>query len=199
MKVAVVDYGLGNIQSMMEAIRYIGFEPVLDTDGSRVQHAGVIVIPGVAEFSTGIKNLCNRGLDDSLRRSGSRGQPIVGVCLGAQLLLEGSEESPEVPGLGLVSGRAVALNSRFARVPNQGWWLTTETGSLDEPGTHYYYSHSFWCDVVPLDAIRQRIATHAEHPVASYQFENYTGIQFHPERSGANGLQFLRSILANHA
>lgn len=197
MKVAVVDYGMGNIQSMMEAIKKIGFDPILDVNGSRMHNASVIVIPGVAEFSTGMNNLCSRGLIESIRGSGSRGQPVVGVCLGAQLLLEGSDESPEVPGLGLVAGRAVALNAGFARVPNQGWWLTTDTDSSDRPGTHYYYSHSFWCDVDSQESIRQRIATHAEQPVASYKFENYTGIQFHPERSGTEGLNFLRNVLQN--
>lgn len=197
MKVALVDYQLGNIRSMAAAIEHLGHEPLLDGDGSDFGKASVLIIPGVGEFGTGIRKLRDTGLDEAIVKHGSSGKPVVGVCLGAQMLLTGSDENPECGGLDLVPGWASALNSRLARVPNQGWWLTRDYADEGGRESYYYYSHSFHCEMEDPTSVCQRIVTHPERPVGSYQYLNFTGIQFHPERSGREGLNYLRSLLNN--
>lgn len=200
MTIAIVDYGLGNIFSVEEALRTIGLQAKLDIDGSQVRGCGIAIIPGVAAFGAGMKNLIASGQASAIVDHARAGGLIVGFCLGAQMLLDSSEETVGVSGLGLVPGTSVELNRSQCRVPNQGWIATVPAdGSRRPPGRectpHYYYSHSY---AMVVGAGVEQVAfgvTGEARILAHYRYENIQGLQFHPERSGPAGLALLAKIL----
>ena len=200
MTIAIVDYGLGNIFSVVEALQTIGLQARLDTDGSQVRGCAVAVIPGVAAFGAGMGNLVASGQANAIEDHARAGGLIVGFCLGAQMLLDSSEETVGVSGLGLVPGRSIELNRSQCRVPNQGWMATVPADGPGSPWNiesvpHYYYSHSY---AMVVGAGVEQVAfgvTGAARVLAHYRYENIQGFQFHPERSGPLGLALLAKIL----
>ena len=200
MNIAIVDYGLGNIFSVVEALKTIGFQARLDTDGSQIRGCAIAVIPGVAAFGAGMSNLAASGQASAIQDHARAGGDIVGFCLGAQMLLDSSEETAGVSGLGLVPGTSIALHRSQCRVPNQGWVATVPAdGSTTawrlESTPHYYYSHSF---AMVVGAGVEQVAfgmTGSAQFLAHYRYGNIQGFQFHPERSGPLGLALLAKIL----
>ena len=204
MKVAVVDYGLGNIYSVMAALQAVNVATVLDSDGSMIAKCDVALVPGVAAFGAGMSNLRESGQADALREHFASGKQLVGLCLGAQMFMDGSQETPEVPGLGFVPGSVVRLDEGKCTVPNQGWLRVSDSHTAEQltsratlGGEYFYFSHSYRMDI-RADVSTLGLATSGtETIVAIYQFGNVLGIQFHPERSGVRGLQFLSAVLAS--
>lgn len=204
MKVAVVDYGLGNIYSVMAALRAINVISMLDVDGSMIAKCDTALVPGVAAFGAGMTNLQQSGQADALREHFASGKKLVGLCLGAQMFMEGSEETPEVPGLGFVQGSVVSLDQRKCTVPNQGWLRVTQhrTSTNHTPqatlgGEYFYFSHSYRMDVGEDVSTLGTAWAGSELILAVYRAANVLGTQFHPERSGEKGLEYLSSILAH--
>lgn len=202
MRVAVVDYGLCNMFSVLAAIRECGHDPVLDIDGEQIPRAEVAVVPGVAAFGAGMTRLVATGQAAALLRRADAGDGMVGLCLGAQMFLDSSQEAPDTPGLGVARGRVVALDPTLGTVPNQGWTLVRSAGDTpsgflsDGDPEYYYFSHSFKCLVSPDSTEIATARSGAESILAAYRQENVVGVQFHPERSGAAGLAFLGRLLA---
>ena len=204
MKVVVVDYGIGNIFSVMAALGAIGVSHVHDTDGSMIGKSDLALVPGVAAFGAGLDLIRSSGQAAALDRHFAAGKPLVGLCLGAQMFLSASEEDPDAAGLGFVGGRVVALDGDRCRVPNQGWLRTRQSGphaagerSLVPGSPYFYYSHSYRMEIAD---VRSEVATAvagSESVLAVYREQNVTGVQFHPERSGPEGLAFLDRLLSS--
>lgn len=202
MKIAVVDYGLGNIYSVMAALQAVGLTAAVDLDGNTIEKSTIALLPGVAAFGPAMRNLRESGQADALSAHFSSGKKLVGLCLGAQMFLDSSVEAPGVEGFGFVSGEVVRLDEQHCTVPNQGWLRVADTadsliasslGNLNN--NYFYFSHSFRMQVGPSVTELGKAISGTEPILAVYQEGNVLGIQFHPERSGEMGLRFLSSTL----
>jgi glutamine amidotransferase len=177
--VAVCGYGAGNVRSVVLALQRLGADAVVTEDPAAVAAADLAVLPGVGSAGSAMARLRETGVDEALR---ARTGPTLGICLGLQLALEESEEDGGVAALGLVPGRAVRIKAD--RVPRIGW------AQLDDPsGDAYYFAHSYAAETPAA------IAT-SEGFVAEARWGSFTGVQFHPEKSGAAGGRWLERCLS---
>jgi imidazole glycerol phosphate synthase glutamine amidotransferase subunit len=174
-KVAIAEYGAGNVRSVALALRRLGAEVVDDVAG-----ADLAVLPGVGSARTALAGLRASGHDEALCARIEAGQPVLGICLGLQLALEWSEEDGGVAGLGLLPGRAVRL--REGRVPRMGW------SPVDPLGEAFYFAHSYACETAHATAWSEGV-------VAEARAGSFVGCQFHPEKSGAAGARYLARVL----
>jgi len=207
--VAVVDYGIGNLYSVRRALERCGGDVTLSSDPAALERAERLVLPGVGAFAGGMAGLRERGLVEPIRRYAASGRPLLGICLGMQMLATASEEFGIHEGLDLIPGRVRAVPDRDTagrphKVPHIGWTaLRTPAGAswresllADTPeGTWVYLVHSF--AVVPDDpAHRLANCEYGGHAVcAAIARGAITGFQFHPEKSGEAGLRILRRFL----
>jgi glutamine amidotransferase len=194
MRLVLVDAGGANIGSVRCALQRLGVEPVLSADAGTIEGADRVILPGVSTAATVMGRLHALGLVDVLR--GLR-QPLLGVCVGMQLLFEHSEED-DTPCLGLLPGRVRRIpGSAGIRVPHMGWNRLQLRGAdpllADFPdGDHAYFVHSYAADLTP-DCIAS--ATHGYEFAAAVRRGNVMGAQFHPERSAAAGARLLHNFL----
>jgi glutamine amidotransferase len=187
-KVAVLDYGMGNLRSVARALAHVGAEPEVTPDAATALRADALVVPGVGHFGACMRNLRERGLDAVVLRFAESSRPVFGVCVGMQVLFEGSEEDP-APGLGLLLGRSRRL-PEGVKVPHMGWntveWLSPHPYVREVPsGAYLYFVHSFAPDVGPETVGRTE---HGRPFAAAVARENVFATQFHPEKSGGTGL-----------
>ena len=192
--IAVVDYGAGNTRSVLRALEAVGSDARLVTGAEGLDAADRLVVPGVGASPSAVEALVTRGLWEPLRRWGASGRPLLGVCLGAQLLLDGSDEG-DAPGLGLVVGRCRAFPSASEggpqQVPHIGWnEVRTAGGRFDA-----YFVHGFWTDATP-DAIAGRTTVDGFTFPSLLRHGAITGTQFHPEKSGLVGRALLAAFAA---
>jgi glutamine amidotransferase len=191
---AIVDSGGANIASVRFALGRLGVESVLTTDPEIIRGAERVILPGVGSAAEGMRRLQDRGLVDVVR---SLTQPTLGICLGMQLLFEGSEEGPTET-LGMIPGRVSLLPaSPGVRVPHMGWntLQVSSTSSLLEgvtPTDRFYFVHSF---AAPTGDFTVATSTHGTAFSAVVRSRNFQGVQFHPERSGTAGARLLRNFL----
>ena len=197
--IALIDYKAGNLTSVRKALSFLGVDFVVPESPAECAGAQGLIVPGVGHFSATL------ALDDRWRRAildaVHAGTPLLGICVGMQWLFEGSEEAPDVPGLGLMPGRIARLETDAAarlKVPHVGWNALEirQPGRLLAglpPGAQVYFTHSYAAPVTDSCA-----ASTVHGTVFSSVVERDTvfGVQFHPEKSGANGLQILRNFLA---
>jgi glutamine amidotransferase len=199
--IGIVDYNMGNLASVKNAFRSLGEEAVVEPDPERFLHYDRLILPGVGAFGDAMEHLRSRGMDEALREYAQRGNPMLGICLGMQLLFDASEEFGEHKGLGLIKGHVQAFDtSRFAhplKVPHMGWnRMFTKEHPLFEhlDAEHYlYFVHSYHAvceeseDIIGRTEYGYRFASAVAH-------ENVMGIQPHPEKSHKNGLQILKNF-----
>jgi glutamine amidotransferase len=193
--IAIVDYGVGNIRSVERALGHVGAEPRLTSEGAELEQADGIVLPGVGAFAPALARLSERGLGRRLVELARRGKPILGVCLGYQLMFEESLEHGRHEGLGLLEGRVVEV-ANTERLPVIGWCRTRQIGPSPlwdgiEDGSYVYYVHSFTPESTP-----QAVACSDHSPAAAAADGNVMGTQFHPEKSGADGLRIYANFVA---
>jgi glutamine amidotransferase len=207
-EVVVVDYGVGNLLSVRRGLEYCGAQVVQTSDPDVVLRAGRVVLPGVGAFKNAMSALRALNLIDCLRETSERGTPLLGICLGMQLLLDESEEFGVTQGIGIIPGRVVAIpkndvNGSPQHIPHIGWnelrpsnggtWVGTPLERLSE-GSAVYFVHSFMS--VPADP-EHRLAdcVYGGHRIAAVvRSEATTGCQFHPEKSGEVGLRILQKF-----
>jgi glutamine amidotransferase len=186
--IGVIDYGAGNLRSVGNALERIGLAYVGCAEPEQLAAVERIVLPGVGHFGAAARNLESCGMRAAIRDAAAAGRPLLGICLGMQLLLDGSDEAPGGRGLGLIEGRSVRLEAR--RVPHMGW---NRTRWGDGAESFYYYAHSY---VVATDA-RFVVATcelEGRSLPAVVRHGSILGVQFHPERSGEDGLALLEEF-----
>ncbi|MGH8048878.1 MAG: imidazole glycerol phosphate synthase subunit HisH [Chthoniobacterales bacterium] len=202
--VTIVDYGLGNLHSVINAFSSLGAEIRIAESGAALDGADRIVLPGVGAFGDGMAGLRERGHAEALVRHAAQGRPLIGICLGAQLLMSTSEEFGTHDGLGIISGAVRQIPAEGVKVPLVGWRRLSEPadgrwgGSLldsRERGAWMYFVHSFHCEPEsPSDLLA--VAMHGPHPIhAAVRHGAVTGFQFHPEKSGAAGMNILKNFL----
>jgi glutamine amidotransferase len=190
---AIVDVGCGNIGSVGIAFERFGVVPVVTADPAEIRAAGKVVLPGVGAAGFAMERIRALGLERSLRELR---QPVLGICLGMQLLFEASEEE-ETACLGLIPGGVRRLEPAPGRpVPHMGWSrLEVADDTIGLAGGDYvYFAHSFACDDGPATLAR---AEYGRPIPAAVRSGNFTGAQFHPERSGAAGARFLEAWLGS--
>jgi glutamine amidotransferase len=194
MRVVLADYGAGNLRSVCSAFARAGAEPVVSVEPDEVRDAPLAVIAGVGHTGSAARGLEERGLADVLRGRVQAGRPLLGICVGLQLLFGESEEGGR--GLGVLEGRVERLRAR--RVPHMGWnCLAVRDGSrlltgLD--GADVYFAHSYAC--VPEEPVEIASVEHDGPLVAAVERGCVAGVQFHPERSAAAGARLLENVLA---
>jgi imidazole glycerol-phosphate synthase subunit HisH len=195
--IAVIDYNVGNVQSVCNAFRHIGCEVELSRDPARIREASGLVLPGVAAFGYAMEALGSAA--EPVKAAAAAGKPMLGICVGHQLLFDESCEYGPHRGLGLVRGKVVPVPPEQT-VPHMGWNLVELPSDMDlfaglGPAKHFYFAHSFHVQVQDPQA---KIAyTDYGFPLtASIQKANIYGVQFHPEKSGDQGLQVLRNFQA---
>lgn len=199
MRATIFDYGAGNIHSLAKAIEAAGATVVIEPDPVLAIDTDVLVLPGVGAFGAAAERLAPGR--DAMRAVLDAGLPCLGICLGMQLLLEGSEENaPNAGGLGLIAGQVTRL--RGQRVPQIGW-NSIDGGAdalLDDaPLAYVYYANSYVCRPAD-DSVVRAWSTHDDDRFAAVvRTGNTVGVQFHPEKSSVPGLRFLRAFLAGAA
>lgn len=206
--VAVVDHGLGNLFSVRQACRQVGLDARVTADPDEVASAAAVILPGVGAFGHAMTQLRDRGLIPALEEVASSGVPLIGICLGMQLLMDVSHEFGVHEGLGLIPGRVELLAERSpsVKLPHMGWndistaatpaddpWAETPLAGLPGP-VSMYFVHSFVA--VPDDSeVAIGYTTYAKRTFCSaVRSDNVFGVQFHPERSGAQGLKIYANI-----
>jgi glutamine amidotransferase len=193
--IAVLDYGMGNLRSVARAIEHVGGKPEVTSDAGVTLGASALVVPGVGHFGACMRNLRERGLDTVVTDVAGSGRPVFGVCVGMQVLLDESEEDPDL-GLGLLRGGSRRLPDDV-KVPHMGWntvdWLAPHPYVRGVPsGTRFYFVHSYAPDV---GAHTIGSTEHGRPFSAAVARENVFATQFHPEKSGEPGLQLYESFV----
>jgi glutamine amidotransferase len=193
----VLDYGIGNLRSAEKAFQHVGADAVLSADPAVVAAADAVVLPGVGAFGRCREALHDTGLDEVALEAIASGRPFLGICVGMQLLYDGSEESPGVTGLGVLPGMVVRLPSGVKH-PQMQWNrvdLRADSPLFSGLGEHpwMYFVHSFAPELT-ADAIAT--CDYGGEVVAAAQRENVMATQFHPEKSGTTGLRLLGNFVA---
>ena len=194
--IALIDYKAGNLTSVRKAFAALGAELFTPERPEDLESADAIVVPGVGHFGA-TKALGPEWIEAILGRVGEL-RPLLGICLGMQWLFEGSEEAPELPGLGLLAGQCYKLPANNVKIPHVGWNsldLKRDGLIVDEiaPGSQVYFTHSF---VAPVTGDTVAVTTHGDTFASIVQRGHVAGVQFHPEKSGDVGLQVLRNFLS---
>jgi imidazole glycerol-phosphate synthase subunit HisH len=194
--IAIVDYGMGNRRSVEKALEHVGADPRLTADHATIRAADGIVVPGVGAFPEAMRRFRGAGLDELIAERAQAGVPVLGLCLGMQLLFDASDEHEGAAGLGLFPGRVRALNA--PRVPHIGWNLVTFeresplTEGLGEAAA-FYHVHSLAPEPANADDVVGR-GEYGERFVSIVERDNVMGVQFHPEKSSRDGLALLRNF-----
>ena len=196
--VGIIDYGVGNLFSLQSSFKAIGEEAFVSGDAQALSEADRLVLPGVGAFEDAAKKLRASGLDAFVRQQTAAGKPLLGICLGMQMLFEKSYEYGEHEGLGLLKGQVVSMEGKIPsdlKIPHMGWnSLEVKAGKLlaDADGQYVYFVHSFYAQ-----GCEDSLAAITEYGVpitAAVEKGNIFGCQFHPEKSGNVGLSILRSF-----
>ena len=202
MKVAIVDYGMGNIKSIISALKYLNVEEiVLSNKFNDIKSADKLILPGVGSFSKAMKNIKQLNLDKILYQVVVKERkPILGICLGMQLMSQSSEEGGFSDGLKFIDSNVKKFNLKNLKVPHVGfnqvefhkdYKLYKGLDNLSD----FYFTHSY--QMQSDQNINQSLCEYGDKFIVSYEVENITGVQFHPELSQTNGLKLLENFIKN--
>lgn len=202
--IAIIDYGMGNLASVKKALIYLHQEAEITDNYETIMAADGVILPGVGAIAPAMEALKAKGLDKAVYDTVASGKPLLGICLGMQLLLDSSEEGAAdgqmIPALGVIPGKVVKFPSDKTvdlgmKVPQIGWNnLVDVKGSLLREGDYVYFVHSYYC--APENS--EDVAAYAEYGIkyaAALEHDNVYATQFHPEKSGEVGLQILNSFI----
>lgn len=199
--IAIIDYDAGNLKSVEKAFQKLGEEAVITSDFHTLLHADKIILPGVGAFGTAMEQLKKRELDRVIKEAAERKIPFLGICLGLQLLFDGSEENGGAEGLGILKGRIVKIpEAEGLKIPHVGWNLLTlqNHGRLFQkmPEQPYvYFVHSYYLKAED-ETIVKAVTEYGVTIHAAVEWENVSACQFHPEKSSTVGLQILQNFCA---
>jgi glutamine amidotransferase len=199
--IAVIDYGIGNVRSVLNAFEYIGTQAVLTRDPVELAKASGLVLPGVGAFGEGMRRLDSHGLREPLMRLACTGKPLLGICLGFQMLMRSSTEQGQHDGLALIDNDVVRLPVD-ARLPHIGW--SPVKAAADSPAASrllsslddelFYFVHSYGV-LKPVQPVVVGLTRYADCEISALiESGNVMGTQFHPEKSGEAGLQMLKNF-----
>ena len=198
--IAIIDYGVGNLFSLSSSLKAVGADTVITGDPNKIKRADKLILPGVGAFGDAIGKLKAEGLDKIIKNEAENGKPLLGICLGMQLLFDKSYEFGEYDGLGLIKGNVVPMEGRIPqklKIPHIGWnalKIKKKIPAFSEikDGDCVYFVHSFFAD-----DCEESVAATTEYGIeitAAAANGNIVGCQFHPEKSGEIGLSILRAF-----
>lgn len=198
--IAIIDYDAGNLKSVEKALASLGETPVITREKDKILNADKVILPGVGAFGEAMGKLHQYGLVDVIRQVAKNGTPLLGICLGLQLLFESSEESPGVEGLGICKGKILRIPSKDGlKIPHMGW----NSLHYDHPGrlfagigedAYVYFVHSYYLEAEDAKIVKAS-AEYAVHIHASIEQGNVFACQFHPEKSSDVGLAILKNFI----
>lgn len=196
--IAIIDYGVGNLFSLMQSLKKIGADSIVTADSELIERAEKLILPGVGAFGDAAQKLRDSGLDGVIKSEVAKGKPLLGICLGMQLLFDRSFEYGEHTGLGLIKGEVLPLSDYVSglKIPHMGW------NSLEfvdnnpifknlRQGEYVYFVHSYFAKC------GEGLSATTEYGIkvtAAVRKDNVFGVQFHPEKSGTAGLEILKAF-----
>ena len=199
--IAIIDYGVGNLFSLKSSLAMIGVDAIVSGEAEVIRSADRIILPGVGAFGDARKKLAQSGLDMVLLDEAKKGKPVMGICLGMQMLFDKSYEYGEHEGLGLIPGQVVPMAGKLPeglKVPHIGW-NALDISAVDhplmkytKPGDCVYFVHSYYAENCKASTLAT--AEYGIDVTAAVAKDNVMGCQFHPEKSGAVGLGILRAF-----
>lgn len=195
--VGIIDYGVGNLFSLRSSFAAIGVEAFVSGDPAELAKADRLILPGVGAFGDAARKLRESGLDAFVKEQAASGKPLMGICLGMQLLFEKGYEYGEHEGLGILKGQVVAMSGKLPsdlKIPHMGWneLKLTKPARLLEEGSYVYFVHSFYAENC-ADSIAA-VTDYGIPITAAVERDNIFGCQFHPEKSGNAGLEILKKF-----
>lgn len=203
-KIAILDYGIGNVRSISNAIEKIGALPNITRNEKAILDSDALILPGVGAFAHGMNNLYSYQLANLIHKFVDSGKPFLGICLGMQLLLESSNEFGETKGLGLIKGNVNKLPAKKAKLPHVAWSAikppqpTRWNGTILENAkaeANFYFVHTFVAEPLNNTDVLSLTEFDGQNFCSSVHCENVYGVQFHPEKSGENGLRIFKDFL----
>lgn len=200
--VIILDYGAGNLRSVVRAVERVGARPDVASVPAALDEADIVILPGVGAAADTMHNLRERQLVEPIREYLAADRPFLGVCMGLQALMTVSEEGGEHPCLDVLEGRVVRL-PEGRKVPHMGWNRVEQrrqTPLFDgiPDGAHFYFVHSYYCDMADAEDV-VAVADYGAEVTAVVQRGKLAATQFHPEKSGAYGLRIYRNFLTEHS
>jgi glutamine amidotransferase len=196
-RIAILDYGMGNLRSVEKALEHVGVTATITHDATEARAADGLILPGVGAFPRAMERVRERGLDELIGERRTTGVPILGICLGLQLLFDSTTELGGATGLGLLDGEVAELEASGLKVPHIGWspvrWeRESRLTEGIESETPFYFVHSF--APRPADAELLGSAAYGARFACAAERDNVFGVQFHPEKSSAAGLRLLSNF-----
>lgn len=209
-EIVVIDYGVGNLLSVQRGLEFCGAKVTISSDPDLILHANKIVLPGVGAFSNAMQAIIDRGLLSVIKKIPKKNIPLLGICLGMQMLMDESEEFGLTKGLGLIPGRVIPIPNKtshgeYQKIPNVGWYSLNSSNSdaswnnsilrYTNKDDAVYFVHSFMSVPSNVDH-RLAYCEYGGHEISAViQKDNIIGCQFHPEKSGQVGLNILKAFL----
>ncbi|MCK8058848.1 MULTISPECIES: imidazole glycerol phosphate synthase subunit HisH [unclassified Fusibacter] len=189
--IAIVDYGVGNITSLVNSLKHLSQRIVFTTDAQLIESASVVILPGVGKFDGAMRSIDENGLREVLDHRFRTNRPIIGICLGMQIMFESSDEAPGVSGLCWFKGRSRRLPDTMI-VPHTGWNSVPMKDTLS--ATDYYFVHSYYVQLADRNLISYNCTYSLPFP-AYIEKDAVIGFQFHPEISGKDGIKLLETSI----
>ena len=198
MMIVLIDYGVGNLYSVAKAVAFVGGDVKISSSADDIKRAEKIILPGVGAFGDCMKNLEATSLIPTIKAEISVGKPILGICVGMQILFAGSDESPCIDGLKIFGGQVRKIRAGDLKIPHMGWNSIKFGGSKLFAGLsgepYFYFVHSYHASPDDKNIIAAT-TTYGESVTAAIEFENIFATQFHPEKSGDVGLLVLKNFV----
>ncbi|MCF7874100.1 MAG: imidazole glycerol phosphate synthase subunit HisH [Candidatus Omnitrophica bacterium] len=202
----IVDYGMGNLESVKNAVSFLGKKVIITSSPKDLSVARKIIFPGVGHFGKAVAELKKRGLIEILKERVNQGVPFLGICLGMQLLFEKSSEAKGIAGLGVIKGEVVKFRDKDLIIPHMGWNQIKKGSRIKDKGSsgrglfegiedqsYFYFAHSYFCQ--PYEQVTLATTDYGKEFVSVVGKKNIWGIQFHPEKSQTKGLKVLDNFL----
>ena len=200
-EIAVIDYGMGNLRSVAKALELVGAKAVVTDSPKKILEARAVVFPGVGSFGPAMKNLKEKGLDETIKDAVLRGRFFLGLCLGFQLLFDISYEEGKHKGLGILKGDVPKFSGAGLRIPHMGWNTVATTSAGDKmfrgisDNSFFYFVHSYYCAPKDKGVIAGKTSYGIEFCSAIVK-DGIWACQFHPEKSGKNGIRLLENYVS---
>jgi imidazole glycerol-phosphate synthase subunit HisH len=207
-KIVIVDYGLGNLYSIAQACTHIGYTAEITRDQKLISNADYLILPGVGAFGIAMQYLTDAELVEPLKAYAASGRPLMGICLGMQLLFDESEEFGQHQGLGFIKGEVKrfpsVVNNKQLKVPNIGWikicqpanksWNNTPLAEIDPLEDYMYFVHSYYTSPAEKESVLSITNYNGFEYASSVMKDNIWGFQFHPEKSSEKGLTIYKNF-----
>ncbi len=197
--IAIIDYGAGNLHSVKNALDFLGAESKITGSASKILSADKVILPGVGAFGSAMNALTASGLNEVIFEVADKGTPLLGICLGLQLMFETSEEAPDVKGLGLFKGTIVKIPDRGLKIPHMGWnsiEVVKDSRILNNIGENpfVYFVHSYYLNASD-EGVVSAYTDYGERLGIAVEKDNVFATQFHPEKSGETGMKILKNFI----